>query len=67
MKRKKYIYAIFYPDGLHWSVLTSLKLARKIRDTNGGQLRRLNWGYWRDCNYSMDAPTFRVVSEKLVN
>lgn len=31
----------------------------------GGRVYRLSYGYFKDCHFCMDAPTFRVVGEDI--
>ena len=43
----------------------SRKVATHRLSVYGGSIYRLSYGYFKDCGHVMDAPTFRVVSDRI--
>lgn len=61
----KYVYMVSVKSGenMHHVLTYSVKVARKWAKDNAGSIHRLSYGYFKDCHFCMDAPTFYAVSE----
>jgi hypothetical protein len=61
--RTKYVY--LHSVGSQHVLAYSKKNVMTWHRNLGGTVYRLSYGYFKDCHFHMDAPTFRVVGERI--